>query len=65
MNDLQLNADRFIAIALSQGGLQAVLKAELGLIISYIEEFQKNIRSIFNEGNFEIDFCYRMRIGVK
>lgn len=59
------NAERFIAIALSQGGLQSILKKEPTLITEDVESFTTHIYDLFGDKNFEIDFCYRMRIGVK
>lgn len=59
------NADRFIGIALSQGGLQTVLKTQPDLIERDIELFEKKIKSIYGQSEFDIGFCYRMRIGVK
>lgn len=65
MNKEKCNADRFIGIALSQGGLQTILKTQPDLIEKDIELFEKKIKSIYSNSEFDIDFCYRMRIGVK
>lgn len=65
MNKEKCNADRFIGIALSQGGLQIILKTQPDLIENDIELFEKKIKSIYGEKEFDISFCYRMRIGVK
>ncbi|MCD7796722.1 MAG: hypothetical protein LUG95_03670 [Clostridiales bacterium] len=65
MNKEKYNADRFIGIALSQGGLQTMLKTQPYLIQNDIELFEKKIKSIYGNNKFEIGFCYRMRIGVK
>lgn len=59
------NAQRFIEIALSQGGLQSVMKSNLDEINPYVVDFKKKIIDIFGTSEFKIDFCYRMRIGVK
>ncbi|VYU21276.1 methyltransferase domain-containing protein [Clostridium tertium] len=59
------NAKRFITIALSQGGLQSILKSNIEEIKSHLLQFKNRIYDIFGEKEFEIDFCYRMRIAVK
>lgn len=65
LNREKCNADRFIGIALSQGGLQTILKTQPSLIENDIELFEKKIKSIYSDNEFDIGFCYRMRIGVK
>lgn len=65
MNQEKCNADRFIGIALSQGGLQTILKTQPDLIEKDIELFEKKVKSIYGNNEFDISFCYRMRIGVK
>ena len=65
LNKEKCNADRFIGIALSQGGLQTVLKTQPSLIENDSELFEKKIKSIYGDNEFDISFCYRMRIGVK
>lgn len=65
LNKEKCNADRFIGIALSQGGLQTILKTQPDLIENDIELFEKKIKSIYGNSEFDISFCYRMRIGVK
>lgn len=65
LNKEKCNADRFIGIALSQGGLQTILKTQPDLIENDIELFEKKIKSIYGEKEFDISFCYRTRIGVK
>jgi ubiquinone/menaquinone biosynthesis C-methylase UbiE len=57
--------NRFINIALSQGTIQAVLKNAPQLITPQINEFKETIENIFKNEIFDIDFCYRMRIGIK
>lgn len=65
LNKEKCNADRFVGIALSQGGLQTILKTQPDLIENDMELFEKKIKSIYGEKEFDISFCYRMRIGVK
>ncbi|MFL0197399.1 class I SAM-dependent methyltransferase [Clostridium sp. WILCCON 0269] len=59
------NAQRFIEMALSQGGLQAIMKVNIDEINSFLLSFQKRTLEILGNSEFEIDFCYRMRIGIK
>jgi len=64
-NSENCNAQRFIAIALSQGGIQAIIKANINEINPYLTAFEKRILDIFGNAEFKIDFCYRLRIGIK
>jgi ubiquinone/menaquinone biosynthesis C-methylase UbiE len=65
LNTEKCDAGRLIGLALSQGGLQAVLRAERQAIAPALEEYESEIKSIFGEQKFDVGFCYRMRIGVK
>ena len=65
MNKEKCNADRFIDIALSQGGLQTILKTQPNLIENDIALFEKKIKAIYGDKEFDLGFCYRMRIDVK
>ncbi len=65
LNTEPCDAERFILIALSQGGLQSILKKDRALIQDEIDLFSSLIRGIFQDKRFEVRFCYRMRIGVK
>ncbi len=64
-NTEKCNSQRFIDLALSQGGLQSVLKSHTSDIQPVLASFKERIRSIMGNNDFEVDFCYRMRIGVK
>jgi SAM-dependent methyltransferase len=59
------SAERFINLAMSQGGLQSVLRFNARLIADKLEAFKQTVRKALGEGSFDIDFCYRMRIAVK
>lgn len=59
------NADRFITIAVSQGGLQSVVKSNLNEINPYLSSFKNRIYERFEDEEFNIDFGYRMMIAVK
>ena len=52
-------------MALSQGGLQTILKTHPELIEKDIEQYENKIRSILHNSEFDISICYRMRIGIK
>lgn len=56
---------RFCGIILSQGSMQAVLKNCPELIEKELEIFYETVDACFDEETFDIEFCYRMRIGVK
>ena len=58
-------AGRMIRIAESQGSLQAILKIQPELIEGPLEEYRRTIRRIYGDTAFPLDFCYRMRLGIK
>lgn len=58
-------AERFIGLALSQGGLQTVLKLQPEAIAPAIEAFRTRVEKEFGESNRTMRFGYRMRIGIK
>ena len=57
--------ERFRNIILSQGSTQTIMKKYPELIEKQLEEFNEAINSCFDSEPFNIEFCYRMRIGVK
>ncbi|MDE7293468.1 MAG: methyltransferase domain-containing protein [Oscillospiraceae bacterium] len=57
--------ERFRNIILSQGSTQTILKKHPELIEKQLEEFYNVINSVFDTEPFDIEFSYRMRIGVK
>lgn len=61
----ECDAARFINIAFSQGSLQSILKSGITEIEPCIKSFTDRIESIFGNEKFTVDFCYRMRIGIK
>jgi ubiquinone/menaquinone biosynthesis C-methylase UbiE len=61
----ECDAQRFIAIALSQGGLQSILKAGIIEFEPYLRTFESGVKGIFGNRRFTIEFCYRMIIAVK
>jgi len=64
-NQEKCTATRFIDLALSQGGIQGILKVQPEMIIPFVDKFEETIHSIFRNEEFNIVFCYRMRVGVK
>ena len=64
-NTEKCTADRFVNIIFSQGSLQTILKQFPELIKDDIEIFANTIKSLYNDREFDIDFCYRMRVGIK
>lgn len=64
-NSENCTAQRFVAIALSQGGLQTIIKTKIDEINPYLSTFKERMFDIFGDTEFKADFCYRMRIGVK
>jgi SAM-dependent methyltransferase len=65
MNSEACDAERLIGLALSQGGLQALLKTAQDEISPAFEAFKSCVHELLDGPEFEINFCYRMRIGVK
>lgn len=64
-NTESCDASRFIAIALSQGGLQAFRRADAKGLEPQMARFEQAVRASFGERTVPLDFCYRMRVGVK
>jgi ubiquinone/menaquinone biosynthesis C-methylase UbiE len=58
-------AERYIGLAMSQGGLQSVLKRKPELVTAQLKELKRAAKRAFGDGEFDIDFGYRMRIAVK
>lgn len=64
-NREQCDAARMLGLIMSQGGLQTVLKHAPEEISKELEEYKDAVTTAFKCTAFSIDFCYRMRIGVK
>ena len=58
------DADRYYNVALSQGGIQTILKKNPSLVEKELSAFRTVVDSFFAHGILQIDFCYRMRLGV-
>ena len=64
-NTEKCTTERLMKLALSQGGLQAILKTNPELITHAVARFSEQVSSTFGSAAFDIDFSYRMRIGIK
>jgi ubiquinone/menaquinone biosynthesis C-methylase UbiE len=64
-NREKCSAERFVKLALSQGGLQSVLKTKPEAITAQIEKFKAAVFVALGQDSFDLDFGYSMRIGVK
>ena len=64
-NTEHCTAERLVGLALSQGGLQAVLKACPERIQPEVERLRETVSEAYGAEEFRIAFNYRMRIGVK
>lgn len=59
------DAKRLVGLAMSQGGLQSVLKTVPDEIEAELNAFIRTVKETFGEKTFPIHFSYRMRIGIK
>lgn len=64
-NSEDCDTERFLALAQSQGGLQAILKRAPELIENDYLNFRQAVYKCSDAGINKVSFCYRMRIGVK
>lgn len=56
--------ERILALAFSQGGLQAVLRHSPNALAQEIDALTDCLNAMNAAETFPIDFCYRMRIGI-
>lgn len=59
------DAERYIGLALSQGGIQTVLKLGSSALEQDIAEFSAEVEDYFQGRTLEVLISYRMRVGVK
>ncbi|WP_169087514.1 class I SAM-dependent methyltransferase [Paenibacillus sp. PL91] len=59
------DAQRYVGLALSQGGVQAVFKLGSTELVKPIEAFRSSVDDYFAGRELEVMFSYRMRLGVK
>lgn len=64
-NTITCTAERLYAMALSQSGLQRVLKLCPEYIEPKLTEYKEILDHIYGQEPFDADFCYRMRVGIK
>ena len=64
-NEESCDAKRFIGLAMSQGGLQTILKTVPEQIEGTLGDFVRRVEKSFKNETISIRFSYRMRIGVK
>lgn len=64
-NAERCDASRYVGLALSQGGLQTVLKSGQNHLDANIRSFTNKVHSFFSGHTHDILFSYRMRLGVK
>ncbi len=65
MNSEDCDGERYVSLALSQGGLQTVLRLHPELIQNKLDKFKETVFGIFGDETRKVGFCYRMRIGIK
>ena len=64
-NTERCTSERLVELAKSQGSLQTILKKAPELIEKDVQVFEKAVSGTFGTDEFDIDFGYRMRVGVK
>jgi hypothetical protein len=58
------DADRYVNLALSQGGLQTAVKLGATDLLTIADEFRQLAARIFAGESREVLFSYRMRLGI-
>ena len=64
-NREECEAERYIRLALSLGGLRTILKKCPELISDDLQVFREAVSEAFAGHVYEMDFSYRLRLGVK
>lgn len=59
------DAERFIKLALSQGGIQNILKHRPEVITDELVTFEKGVKAVFGGQPRRFHFSYRVNIGIK
>lgn len=65
MSSEESNADKFYYGALSCGSIQTILKTDPSLVENELNSFKKAVNEFFENKTISVDFCYRMRLGIK
>ena len=58
------SAERYRQLAMSEGGVQSLLKLDPDRILPCLQRIEQAAEKL-PAGEFPLDFCYRMRIGIK
>ncbi|MHA7965184.1 class I SAM-dependent methyltransferase [Paenibacillus sp. CAU 1782] len=58
------DADRYVNLALSQGGLQTALKLGASDLLQAADQFRKLAEDVFDGESRSVLFSYRMRLGI-
>ena len=64
-NTESCDANRYYSFALSQGGTKVILRKNPALIEKEIAAFKIAVDHYFRDKTLPIEFCYRMRLGIK
>lgn len=59
------DAERYIGLALSQGGIQSLLKLSPASLTQDIASFSAEVNAFFQGRTLQVPVSYRMRVGVK
>lgn len=59
------DAERYIGLALSQGGIQSLLKLSPASLTQDIAAFSAEVQAFFQGRTLQVPVSYRMRVGVK
>ena len=57
-------AGRFCNLLLSQGSVRSVLQL-VPELQTEVDAFRETLQTLYGEEKFDVEFCYRMRVGVK
>ncbi|MGM1045547.1 MAG: class I SAM-dependent methyltransferase [Bacillota bacterium] len=58
-------AERYVGLAISQGGVQTLLRLGIQELNPAIDAFRKQVEEYFQGETREVMFSYRMRLGIK
>lgn len=59
------DAQRYVGLALSQGGVRTVLKLDAPLLNQDVADYSAIVEQHFQGHTLEVPICYRMRMGIK
>lgn len=64
-NEEDCTANRYVGLALSQGGVQTAFKLGAVELQETVDQFQREVEEYFQQETRKIMFSYRMRLGIK